>query len=776
MILKKKNSLLLILLTIVTYFCMFFAFAACEITVKTSDDDSSGTAESSSDSSGSASSDDSSVDSSSDDTGQDDTGEITEIYFNKVANFSTGYSDEDGGAAERMQYNSDNGKIYLINGLAQTLDIITLSEYGDGELQTVFDEATDRIAISDIVESNKDSFEDGFAAGDIKGIAINCDLDIVAIAVQDEDYADSGAIVLLKYDGSFVTAYPCGVQPGTIVFAGNTVLTADEGAPKEGYTDSAEDPLGSVTVLDLDSESPKPVIVTFADFDSDRDNLVSDGVLLKKDTDPSADLEPEDIAVSGNYAYVSLQEANAIATLNIESAAFTAVNGLGFKDHSLEGNGLDLIKDDTACIEPQSVYGIYMPSGLDMVTLGEKTYIVTANEGDVRECGDYSAATKATVGSDSKVEVLVNSDFDGLPDDDALYVFGGRSFSLIDTETMEIVYDSGDLIEQTVAASDYAAYFNCNNTAVELDGRSRKKGPEPKDVVAYTWNEKTYVSVALERQGGAMTFDITDLSDVCYAGWANTRDYSSDMAGDVSPKDIGFIAASESPNGQDLVILSNEISGTVALYCPEAESQTYEMHESFTAASIEEDDETTASHLLIWSVFGAGDKYDGISSHDFITIYNPSDEAVDLNGYTVRYSSNRDTTSPVSTDVSLSGTLPADGYYVIVSSEKSASPKISFADDEYNQLVEDLSIDNKQYTIRLIDADENTVDLLGVIGDDDNESYETEAVTNISKQKIVIRTSATDTDNNAEDFEVISLKDATEEEAAAYKPVASVLS
>lgn len=769
MTLKKRKSILILLLTLVLAFSMQL-FTACTDTEEGSEISSS--SDSSSDDAGSD--DASSSDAGSGNTDQDDA--RTEIYFNKTANFSTGYSDEDGGAAERMQYNSDNGKIYLINGLAQTLDIISLSEYGDGELQTTFDEAADRIAISDIVESNADSFEDGFTAGDITGIAVNCDMDIIAITVQDGDYTDGGAIVLLQYDGSFLAAYPCGIQPGEIVFAGNTVLTADEGAPEEGYTESAEDPLGSVTVLDLDAESPAPVIATFEDFDSCRDDLVADGVLLKKDTAPSADLEPENIAVSGDYAYVSLQEANAIATLNIETASFTAVDGLGFKDHSIEGNGLDLIKDDTACIETQNVYGIYMPSGIDTVTIGEKTYLVTANEGDVREFGDYSAATKATVGSDSKVEVLVNSDFDGLPDEDALYVFGGRSFSLIDTETMELAYDSGDLIEQTVAASDYAAYFNCNNTAVELDGRSRKKGPEPKDVVAYTCDDRIYVSVALERQGGAMAFDITDLSDVSYAGWANSRDYSSDMAGDVSPKDICFIDAAESPNGQNLLMLSNEISGTVALYCPENESQTYELHETFTAAVTDEDDEIAASHLLIWSVYGAGDKDDGVSSHDFIAIYNPADEAVNLSGYTVKYSSNRDETSPVSTEISLSGTLPASGYYVIVSAEKSTSPKISFADGEYNQLVEDLSIDNKQYTVRLTDADGNTVDLLGVIDEDDNESYETSPVTDISKQTVVIRTSETDTDNNATDFNAVSLKNMSEEDAAAYKPSASILS
>ena len=63
---------------------------------------------------------------------------------------------------------------------------------------------------------------------------------------------------------------------------------------------------------------------------------------------PSLDLEPEYIAVNGEgtKAYVTLQEANAIGVLDLETASFTAVKGLGFVDYSREENAADLIEDN----------------------------------------------------------------------------------------------------------------------------------------------------------------------------------------------------------------------------------------------------------------------------------------------------------------------------------------------------------------------------------------------------------------------------------------------
>lgn len=703
------------------------------------------------------------------------------IYWNKVASFATGFSDADGGVAEIVQYNEDNGKLYLVNGKTQTIDIVTLAGYGsDGELQTKFTEDTDRISFDTIVEENPSSFEEGFEVGDITSVAVNTGLDMIAVAVQHSDYSAGGAVVLLDYDGKFKAAYSAGVQPDMVTFAGNMVLTANEGEPREGYGNNAVDPMGSVTVIDLDDSSPEAKTVTFENFDSKRDELVEGGVLLKKNTAPSVDLEPEYIAAYGNYAYVSLQEANAIAVLNLETLQFENVYGLGFKDHSRDVNGLDLLEDGVANIQTQDVYGVYMPDGLDIYQAEDgKIYLVTANEGDAREWGDYSDVEKVKIDG-FKVEVLVNSEFDGL-EEDKNYVLGGRSFSVWDVTDMSLVFDSGDMIESYIAASEeYSPYFNCNNDDVELDSRSKKKGPEPEAVHVEVIDGKTYVFVALERQGGAMMFDITDFADVSAVSYANSRDYTRDMAGDVAPESIDFIPAAMSPNGKNLLILANENSGTVAVYAMESEQKSYEMHAEFIPAEEEEgeqeqpaEEEVAADHLLIWSVFGNGGKDDGQTSNDFIAIYNPTDSAVDLAGWKVRYSTLRDGGEREWQDITLSGTLAPHDYFIIIGEDTgNESPLISFAEGEYDIKVEDFEIDNKQYSVQLTDADGKVVDSLGVdeeTTDAKPEISEGEPVVDINKHSIVTRTSDVDTDDNATDFSIVDLRKA--DNASDYKPV-----
>lgn len=52
---------------------------------------------------------------------------------------------------------------------------------------------------------------------------------------------------------------------------------------------------------------------------------MKEGIVLKKNTVPSVDLEPEYIACTDDTAYVSCQEANAIAVLDLDNAQFTGI-------------------------------------------------------------------------------------------------------------------------------------------------------------------------------------------------------------------------------------------------------------------------------------------------------------------------------------------------------------------------------------------------------------------------------------------------------------------
>lgn len=717
------------------------------------------------------------------------------IFWNKVAGFDSKFSSPDGGVAEIVQYNTDNNRLYLVNGKSKTIDIITLAKYGDAnELQTSFDEATARIDFNAFVSDHATDFAPGFVVGDITSVAINTELDVVAVAVQHEDFTKPGAIVLLDYDGGYKKAYACGIEPDCITFAGKIALTADEGEPRSGYANGV-DPKGSVTILDLGAQSPAPTIVTFDDFDAKRDELVANKVILKKGAMPSVDLEPEYIAVSGNTAYVSLQEANAIATLDIQTKKFTQIKGLGFKDHGLAGNEIDIVDDGKADIKLQpDFYGVRMPDGIDTFTAGDKTYIVTANEGDAREWGTYSDIEKFTI-EGTKVDVLINSEFDGL-EAGKHYLLGGRSFSIFNASDMSLVYDSGDKIERIISESDeYKAYFNCNSTATTIDGRSKKKGPEPEMIKVETIDGKRYVFVVLERQGGAMMFDITDLNKIEYKSFANSRDYTQPMAGDVAPEGIDFVPAAQSLNGKNLLMLANENSGTVSIYAMENEKKTYTMHATFTDAPQQspptENPETKANaELLIYSVFGNGGKTDGQSSHDFIAIYNNTATAIDLGAYKIRYCKNPKANDAQWSEKTLVGSLPSHKYYVVrckeantrtVADNKVSAPRIVIRQDsDYNLDWAELEIDNKQYTIQIAKtADGAVVDMLGVKDAADDVLFEGAAATGISKQKIIIRKSATgtdnpiDTDDNSSDFAIVAIDKLSSDEAAEpYKPTA----
>ena len=115
-----------------------------------------------------------------------------------------------------------------------------------------------------------------------------------------------------------------GAQPDMVTFADNaTALTADEGEPREGYGENNVDPKGTVTVVDV--EKGESTVVDFSAFDAQRDALAEDGVVLKKGHCPLGGPGAEYIAVAEGKAYVTLQENNAIAVLDIASKTFEGV-------------------------------------------------------------------------------------------------------------------------------------------------------------------------------------------------------------------------------------------------------------------------------------------------------------------------------------------------------------------------------------------------------------------------------------------------------------------
>lgn len=499
--------------------------------------------------------------------------EASESALRFLTRYSTGYSSQDGGTAEIIAYNPDLKNAYLVNGNERTVDIL---KYDDEAKEVVLDK---RIDVSEMIE--------GFTFGDVTCVAVDTNFKRVAVAVQEEDFKANGSVLLLDYEGNYVAHYEAGVQPDMITVSedGTLIITADEGEPREGYIDEESDPKGSVTVVNLSDEA-NPVVTTidFSAFDEQRDELLGKNVLIKKDLNPSTDFEPEYVVISPDRknAYVSLQEANAIAVLDLETLEFTGIHSLGFKDHRFPGNEIDAVKDKKVEIKDEKLIGVCMPDAIALVQLDGVDYILTANEGDATEWGEddneYTNMTAVPIGEDAEVEVLDKEKVEGFPEveEDVNFILGARSFSIYKVEEngLVMIYDSGADIEK-LTAEKYPENFNASHKNNKIDSRSDAKGPEPEELKVYIEGENIYLFVALERISGVLAYELDAENDLApsFLGYCNSRDFSVEYPeddvdpalGDLGPEGLAIVPAEDSPTGNILVLVANEVSGTVSV-------------------------------------------------------------------------------------------------------------------------------------------------------------------------------------------------------------------
>lgn len=508
----------------------------------------------------------------------------TSLGMEQIARYDAKMTDADGGVMEIVDYNKQTGWAYAINGKTGMLTAIPI--------KTLEEKSTVDLLDGNDIDVKALVTVDGFAYGDMTSVAVSPDGTLLAVAIQAEGYADNGVIALFTChaDGSlsFQRAIQAGVQPDMVTFTpgGTKILSANEGEPREGYGANTIDPKGSVTIIDTASKEAKTI--DFTTYDNKREELVEAGIILKKETNPSVDLEPEYIACNDAYAYITLQEANAIAVLDLTSLTFTGIHSVGLEDYSRIAVDIDK-KDETYVPKTyESLRGIRMPDAISLVTIGGKDYLMTANEGDSREWGNknnglqYSNEVEVNFGKggssptgkitaeasgvSGKVVFFDTSDYDGLAEN-MDYLFGGRSFTILEVTDngLKEVFDSKNDFE-VLTAQYLPEYFNCSNDDLSIDDRSGKKGPEPETVTVGTVGNKTFAFVTLERIGGVMVYDMTNPEKVSFVNYINSRDFSADVAGDDSPEGLKFIPASESPTGKALLMAACEVGGTVAVY------------------------------------------------------------------------------------------------------------------------------------------------------------------------------------------------------------------
>ena len=488
--------------------------------------------------------------------------------------YNSGAMSPDGGSLEIVQYNAKNGFAYAVSGVKGKLIAIDLNASLSGD--KVVELGGTEHDIKDIVRV------DGFTYGDMTSVAVSPDGGTLAVAIQAEEYTANGIAALFTCgsDGSLTLrgTVSVGVQPDMVTFTpdGKYILTADEGEPRMGYTaEGAVDPKGSVTVIDAADLSARTVDFTAFDSAEARAALAEGGIVLKKDTAPSADLEPEYIACDNGTAYITCQEANAIAVLDIARGEFTGIYSVGFEDYSEVP--IDLGSGDSAYAPGtyENLKGIRMPDAVSLYQVNGTTCLITANEGDSRawpvdtETDVNEIKSKKSPNGKSfekKVTWFDAGQYDGL-ESGVDYLFGGRSFSVLRvTENgLEEVYDSDSAFE-AITAKELPAYFNCSNDNIDLEDRSGKKGPEPEGTAVGSVNGRTYAFLALERIGGVMLYDVTDPAKAEFVNYVNSREFDAAIQGDVSPEGLCFIPAAASRTGKPLLLAACEVSGTLAVY------------------------------------------------------------------------------------------------------------------------------------------------------------------------------------------------------------------
>jgi hypothetical protein len=516
------------------------------------------------------------------------------ISLLEIGSYQSGVFDES--AAEIVAYDKKSEQLFVVNANAKSIDVLDISD------------PTGPVKVNSI-----DVLADLPMAGGVNSVAVHKGL--VAIAVEHTNKQSNGWAAFYNVAGDYLASFPAGALPDMITFTpnGDYVLVANEGEPSSDYQ---IDPEGSVTIIEIKKGLDKAKIRTASFLDYNLTGKYLGAPAGVRISGPNAtvaqDLEPEYIAISDDSrtAWVTLQENNAMAIIDIKKGKVKDLVALGSKDHSLVGQGLDASNEDGDInIQTWPVLGTFMPDSIASYEHKGKTYLITANEGDAREyiydsgdeanCelaghewddGDCIAWLDEARVKDVTLDPAVFPNFvalkkkpalgrlkiistegntDGDDEYESLHSFGARSITIWD-EKGRMVADTGDAIEVATALALPNDFNSTNDENDSFDNRSDDKGPEPEGVVIGKVHGRQFAFVGLERIGGVMIFDVSDPAAPRYVSYTNNRNFLVDAedpaAGDLGPEGLVFIDGHDSPNHKPLLVVGNEVSGTTTIY------------------------------------------------------------------------------------------------------------------------------------------------------------------------------------------------------------------
>ncbi|MGY3571690.1 choice-of-anchor I family protein [Vibrio paucivorans] len=521
-------------------------------------------------------------------------------------------------AAEIVSYDSCTDKLYVVNAQAKQVDIHSMNS----------DSVPTRIANIDLQSA---AVASGVEIGAANSVSTHDGL--VAVAIENKDKQQNGIIALYRSDTlALITTFPTGALPDMVSFSkdGRYIATANEGEPSGDYS---VDPEGSITLVDLAEgiENANVTQIRFTEFNQGEKRHSELGQQVRISA-PNAtvaqDLEPEYLTFDDKgKLFVALQENNAMAKIDVETAQIDAIYGFGGKSwqsHQLDASNKDKVTGNL--VSYPMLEGLYMPDSIANYEVDGVSYIVTANEGDGREYGLKTTQKQCDEmgydwdGDDYKESEQYDSEVDfcitytdevrgkklslaqdhplaaALKDkkqlgrlkviasetpiaaDKPVQAFGTRSFSIW-REDGELMFDSGDQFAHIALLSEKENFNSTNDNNISGDDRSDDKGVEPEAIEVAHINGRHYAFIGLERQGGIMIYDVTNPVDAMFIRYVNNRDYSQPVCtkvddgdcdnGQYNPKagDLGPESIKYfQRNGQHLLAVGNEVSGTTSVY------------------------------------------------------------------------------------------------------------------------------------------------------------------------------------------------------------------
>jgi len=519
-------------------------------------------------------------------------------------------------ASEIVSFDSVSKQLFINNGALNRIDIVDVENPATPTLVRSVDMGVYGRGVQSVTVG------DGIVAAAV---------DVAPVVSADgRQTASNGLVVLMDTTGRILKTVGVGTLPDHVSFTPDkkTILVAGEGEPicslENGSTTplEAKDPTlvsdanGTVSLIDVSNGAANAAVTTLNFSAFDKTALLAENVrVFFTGSSAAQDLEPEYITTNaaGTRAYVTLQEANAIAIVDLVNKTVLDVVSLGYKDWGATGLLIDTSDRDNQALTGASMNlqsyagvplkGMYMPDTIASMQKGGETYLLTANEGDDREytcfaekvrAGDASLSTNWSTGT---VSSLLNTNaklarmnttnaFPTKAAFDAIYTYGGRSFSIWNSSG-ELVWDSGSQLEEIVAR-DYPTAFNSDSSdtaasallmvqgqAARLDTRSDDKGPEPEALAVGTIGAQTFAFVGLERMGGIMVYDVSNPTAPSFVRYKNAAleglalnpaNNSTPGSYDVSPEGMVFVPAAASPNAKPMLIVANELSGTTTMY------------------------------------------------------------------------------------------------------------------------------------------------------------------------------------------------------------------